>query len=453
MKTKTKIINCQLSIVNCLLMLLMMSVASMNAQVTIGSMEDPHPGAILDLQSNDRGLKLPNVSLNDVDVFGLPVTEVSTEVSAMGMVVYNTNEATIGGNGKGLYIWEGKWIFAGKSAPVENPVERIEISSGDIFAVNAGSTLQLTATVEPVTASNKTLNWSVVYSPATTSGKASIDQTGKITAVKPGNVTVRASATDGSGVYQNFAFTIRPSNLATGIAVSSVTGATSVKVSSLLELEAIITPITAEPFVEWSVDAGGEAYAQVSSVGIVAGIDVGSATIRAKTIDGTELSDDIEIMILPGETLDTTPEEIGGITYKTYSFGGTRWMVENLRGGSPSAEYYGTNENLVDYYYTYADALAACIAPWALPTEAQILALYSYLRNQASTLELYAWNGPGATHGRYHGTQSQWVNWGETGMWWGFNLRLISVPYMGKPTSTVSSTTNVYWIPVRCVKN
>jgi hypothetical protein len=56
-----------------MLMLLMLSTASVNAQVTIGSTADPHAGAVLDLQSTTQGLKLPNVALNsDLTQFVLP---------------------------------------------------------------------------------------------------------------------------------------------------------------------------------------------------------------------------------------------------------------------------------------------------------------------------------------------------------------------------------------------
>ncbi|MDR1632066.1 MAG: hypothetical protein LBR97_04190, partial [Dysgonamonadaceae bacterium] len=45
--------------------------ANLYAQVTIGSDEAPHAGAILDLQSDNKGLKLPSVSLSDTAVFQL----------------------------------------------------------------------------------------------------------------------------------------------------------------------------------------------------------------------------------------------------------------------------------------------------------------------------------------------------------------------------------------------
>ncbi|MDR0680996.1 MAG: hypothetical protein LBG15_03975, partial [Dysgonamonadaceae bacterium] len=83
------------------LMLFVLSAASMNAQVTIGSDQDPHEGAILDLsQSANLGLLLPRVFLENVTTWQL---KGSTEKE--GMVIYNTNEDVDGGNGKDIYVW------------------------------------------------------------------------------------------------------------------------------------------------------------------------------------------------------------------------------------------------------------------------------------------------------------------------------------------------------------
>ena len=80
---------------------------SMNAQVTIGSLDEPHEGAVLDLKSTTKGLLLPQVSLKDVTEFSLD----GVETEAAGMIVFNTNVDLIGGVGKGVYAWDGeKWM-------------------------------------------------------------------------------------------------------------------------------------------------------------------------------------------------------------------------------------------------------------------------------------------------------------------------------------------------------
>ncbi|MDR1962572.1 MAG: hypothetical protein LBQ50_02200 [Planctomycetaceae bacterium] len=87
-----------------MLTLLILSAASMNAQVNIGSVNDPHKGAILDLSQSELnlGLLFPKVYLFSTRDFTLPVDE---GVDATGMVIYNNNAGLSGG--VGLYFWNG----------------------------------------------------------------------------------------------------------------------------------------------------------------------------------------------------------------------------------------------------------------------------------------------------------------------------------------------------------
>lgn len=87
-------------------MLLLISMVSLNAQVTIGDNTDPHSGALLELKG-DKGLLLPRVSLDNARVFQLSEDAATAE----GTMVYNTNADIEGGYGVGLYVWEGnKWF-------------------------------------------------------------------------------------------------------------------------------------------------------------------------------------------------------------------------------------------------------------------------------------------------------------------------------------------------------
>ena len=87
---------------------------SVNAQVTIGSSEEPAKGAVLDLskvQAKNLGLLLPQVSLSNLTTWQLSGTAVD------GMFVYNTNTST----GVGIYYWkDNQWIALATSAAVAN---------------------------------------------------------------------------------------------------------------------------------------------------------------------------------------------------------------------------------------------------------------------------------------------------------------------------------------------
>ncbi|CAM4493200.1 putative repeat protein (TIGR02543 family) [Paenibacillus endophyticus] len=74
-------------------------------------------------------------------------------------------------------------------------VETINISGNDTISTKGG-TLQLTAEVLPADATNKAITWSARNG----TGSATINESGLLTAVSDGTVTVTATAVDGSGV-------------------------------------------------------------------------------------------------------------------------------------------------------------------------------------------------------------------------------------------------------------
>ncbi len=85
------------------------------------------------------------------------------------------------------------------SAPVK--ISSIVLTSkGNVNSLKAGSSLQFTATFNPADASNKVLIWSVL--PGT--GDANINGDGLLIGAFVGTVTVKAAATDGSGVSATY---------------------------------------------------------------------------------------------------------------------------------------------------------------------------------------------------------------------------------------------------------
>jgi hypothetical protein len=94
-----------------MLSLMILSAASVNAQVTIGANTDPHPGAVLDLESTTQGLKLPVVALTTDTLFQLA----GDSTKAVGMVVFNSNSVMNSSSTydiyAGTYVWNGsKWV-------------------------------------------------------------------------------------------------------------------------------------------------------------------------------------------------------------------------------------------------------------------------------------------------------------------------------------------------------
>src|SRR5690554_1705058 len=76
--------------------------ANTYSQVGIGT-TNPDPSSVLDVQSTNKGLLIPRVSLNNINTSKLD----GTNTAAPGLLIYNTNASVIGGNGIGLYYWKG----------------------------------------------------------------------------------------------------------------------------------------------------------------------------------------------------------------------------------------------------------------------------------------------------------------------------------------------------------
>ena len=117
----------------------------------------------------------------------------------------NRNNAIYGiQHNRNPYIDHPEWVSAVWGAPVA--VTSVVVNSaGDVtsIAIPAG-TLQMSATIAPANATNQNVTWLVV--PGT--GSATISSTGLLTAVTNGDVTVKATANDGSGVFGTKIITI-----------------------------------------------------------------------------------------------------------------------------------------------------------------------------------------------------------------------------------------------------
>jgi hypothetical protein len=117
-----------------MLTLMVLSAASMNAQVTIGSDQEPDESAVLDLQSTDKGLLIPRVALTAVN----SATPLTSKVA--GMVVYNTG--TGGVADKGVYYNDGtNWIKIGSGEL--NVLTEVNVGENGLTKSTNGTTTTL----------------------------------------------------------------------------------------------------------------------------------------------------------------------------------------------------------------------------------------------------------------------------------------------------------------------
>lgn len=88
---------------NFLIILLVTFLVPMAAQAQIGiNTSAPDASSSLDIQSSDSGLLIPRVSLLSIFNAANPVN-----APAASLMVYNTNNAVVGGSGSGYYYWDG----------------------------------------------------------------------------------------------------------------------------------------------------------------------------------------------------------------------------------------------------------------------------------------------------------------------------------------------------------
>ncbi|MCR9181713.1 MAG: hypothetical protein NXH73_02205 [Flavobacteriaceae bacterium] len=89
---------------------------------------NPSSGAILDINSTDKGILIPRVEIMDVYDNFTPV-----ENPTYGLMVFNTNN--LSGRGEGFYYWNGsQWTMIGSDIPI------FSISNKDILSITIPNT-------------------------------------------------------------------------------------------------------------------------------------------------------------------------------------------------------------------------------------------------------------------------------------------------------------------------
>jgi hypothetical protein len=173
-----------------LITILIFVALSPKAQVTIGAVREPHPGAVLELESQtNHGLLLPYVSLNDANTWQLDGTPIE------GMAVYNVASSTSNDlKGKGFYVWVGnRWRIAqqapckGTSAVGTVSVSRASASVNEVFQ----------AWVEPSAEAAKYV-WEVTGT-ATVVGYSDTNII-SLAGTKAGDASIRVTAVNACGV-------------------------------------------------------------------------------------------------------------------------------------------------------------------------------------------------------------------------------------------------------------
>jgi uncharacterized protein YjdB len=179
------------------------------------------------------------------------------------------------------------------------PVTGISISTGGgVLRMDAGTTMQCSAAVLPLDASNTAVIWSM----NNISGSALVSTDGLVTAINEGTVEVIATASDGSVVADTILLTIIANEvLVTSITVSTAGDVTSMDEGSTLQSSATVLPANAtNNSVEWSI-LNGTGSATISSSGLVTALTAGTVEVVAAAMDQSDVSGSLVLTIVgPG---------------------------------------------------------------------------------------------------------------------------------------------------------
>ena len=250
---------------------------------------------------------------------------------------------------------DGSGVYAECFVTVRDfqPVTGITLSQTSLtLTLPSSTTKTLTATVTPSNATNKNVTWS-----SSSTSIATVDQTGKVTAVAAGSCTITATAEDGSGVKATCAVTV--TQLVTSITLSQTSLTLTLPSSTSKTLTATVSPTNAtNKSVTWS--SSSTSIATVDQSGKVTAVAEGSCTITCTAKDGSGVKATCSVTVV-----DSTHGYTNGHEWIDLGLpSGTLWATCNVGASSP--EKYGnfyawgetstkstyTSKNYKFYYYT-----------------------------------------------------------------------------------------------------
>ena len=235
------------------------------------------------------GVTLNKTSLNLVEGGSETLTATVAPSNATNKTVSwkssDASTASVDANGKVTAVKAGSATITvttadgSKTATCSVTVTSKTVSVTDVTldkteaALTQGETVQLTATVKPDDATDKTLTWSTSDSKV-----ATVDETGKVTAVETGSATITAKAGDKTATC---AVTVT----AKVIEVTEITlDKTEVEIieGETVQLTATVKPDDAtDKSIEWT--SSDESVATVDNSGKVTAVSEGKVTITVKT--------------------------------------------------------------------------------------------------------------------------------------------------------------------------
>jgi len=258
------------------------------------------------------------------------------------------------------------------------PEATVRLETGGVLlnkttlALNVGALDTLVATIIPTTSINKNVGWT-----SSNISVATVDATGKVTAIGNGTTTITVK-TENGGYTETCDVTV--TTMVTTVTLN--TNSTSVTVGSTVQLTATILPTTATNKTgTWS--SSNTAIATVSNTGLVTSKASGNAVITIKTTDGDFTASSTIIVNTP-------------VIIQTFNYTGNyqSWTVPNT--GSYKLETWGSSGGSISTGiggnggYTYGQINL---------NKGQILYLYVGQQGTSGYSANGGWNGGGSSSG------------------------------------------------------
>lgn len=201
-------------------------------------------------------------------------------------------------------------IVAGSAA-----VESVAINEGETVTMFKGETKQLTCTVNPPNASEKTVVWSVTEGDDVVSVNA---DTGEVTALRPGRATVTVTARFDAAKSDSCTVTVREAVTAVRLDRNSLQ-LTLTEDGKTATLTAAVEPEEAtDRTVRWTAVPDG-----IVSVenGTVTALKAGTATVRAESVSNPGVYDECEVTVISPVTQITLNHSVYPAAPGTFEVG------------------------------------------------------------------------------------------------------------------------------------
>lgn len=203
------------------------------------------------------------------------------------------------------------------------PVESI-VASTNHLSINVGETRQITYTIIPANATDKTVTYS-----SSDNSKVSVDQLGNIRALEEGDVLITITCSNGvSTDCQVVVSAVSEVVAVTGISLNKTN--VNIHTGDTLTLKATISPANAtNKSVKW--ESSAPTVASIDNNGLVTALSDGSATITCTSVSNASVSANCTIGITTIKSLTSVTNGLVH-SYDLTALNGSSTAVEDLTG-------------------------------------------------------------------------------------------------------------------------